>query len=79
MHADRLWVFSKDFVFLYSETDYRYKFWSYILELFIGRKQDVILRWSNTISGIVVKKKLAKDSKNYKFLKENFTCCTKMN
>lgn len=35
---------------MYSEADYQYKFWSYIFESFSGRKQDILLRWGDTIS-----------------------------
>ncbi|PHZ07986.1 uncharacterized protein RHIMIDRAFT_82151 [Rhizopus microsporus ATCC 52813] len=51
MHVDRPWIFSKQFIEIYSEADYQYKFWSYIFELFLGRRQDVLLRWGDTISG----------------------------
>ncbi|KAG1294133.1 hypothetical protein G6F60_006049 [Rhizopus arrhizus] len=51
MHVDRPWVFSKQFIEMYSEADYQYKFWSYIFESFLGRKQDIFLRWGDTISG----------------------------
>ncbi|KAG2193258.1 hypothetical protein INT46_002625 [Mucor plumbeus] len=50
MHMDRPWVFSKQFIEMYSEADYQYKFWSYIFESFLRRKQDVLLRWGDTIS-----------------------------
>ncbi|KAL9549461.1 hypothetical protein MBANPS3_005189 [Mucor bainieri] len=45
MHADRQWMFSKESIETYSEADYQYKFWSYIFEQYLGRKQDVMLRW----------------------------------
>ncbi|CAO3702507.1 unnamed protein product [Rhizopus stolonifer] len=35
---------------MYSEADYQYKFWSYIFGLFLGRKQDVVLQWGDTVS-----------------------------
>ncbi|KAG1086187.1 hypothetical protein G6F42_021090 [Rhizopus arrhizus] len=44
MHADRQWMFSKESIKTYSEADYQYKFWSYIFEQYLGRKQDVMLR-----------------------------------
>ncbi|KAI9024299.1 hypothetical protein CLU79DRAFT_844944 [Phycomyces nitens] len=50
MHMDRPWIFSKQFIEMYSEADYQYKFWSYIFESFLGRKQDVLLLWGDTIS-----------------------------
>ncbi|KAF1803364.1 hypothetical protein FB192DRAFT_1456575 [Mucor lusitanicus] len=31
-------------------ADYQYKFWSFIFEQYLGRKQDVMLRWGDTIS-----------------------------
>lgn len=38
LHADRPWVFSKQFIEMYSEADYQYKFWSYIFESFLGTR-----------------------------------------
>ncbi|KAI7894283.1 uncharacterized protein EV154DRAFT_560511 [Mucor mucedo] len=35
---------------MYSEADYQYKFWSYVFESFLGKKQDILLRWGDTIS-----------------------------
>lgn len=50
MHADRPWLFSKQTVDNYSEADYQYKFWSYVLETYLGSKCNVVLRWGDTMS-----------------------------
>lgn len=50
LHADRPWLFSKQNVDNYSEADYQYKFWSYVLETYLGSKSNVVLRWGDTMS-----------------------------
>lgn len=44
-HVEKNWMFAKESLDIYSEQDFNIKFRNVVFEIYLGRREDILLNW----------------------------------